>query len=59
MTGPAFMNYLKDYGVRLTDSLYCASLVSTLAFSGAMLLLGVVAAAVATGAVNVPEFHPK
>jgi hypothetical protein len=59
MTGPALKDTMKYYGVRLTDSLYHASVVSVLAFSGSMLMCAVVAAAVATGAVDVPEFHPK
>ncbi|WP_442753953.1 hypothetical protein ACNHKD_13230 [Methylocystis sp. JAN1] len=59
MTGPSLRDAVKYYGVKLTDSLYQASVVSVLAFSGSMLMCAVVAAAVATGAVGVPEFHPK
>jgi len=59
VTKPAFKDTVKYYGVRLTDSLYEASVVAVLAFSGSLLMLMAVGAAVAMGAVDVPEFHPK
>ncbi|WP_457796406.1 hypothetical protein [Methylocystis sp. S23] len=55
----AFTDKAKYYGVKLTDSLYQASVVSILAFNGSLAMLVAVGAAVATGAVDVPEFHPR
>ncbi|WBK00511.1 hypothetical protein [Methylocystis parvus] len=55
----AVLEAVRYYGEKLTDSLYQLSVASVLAFSGALLMLAVVAVAVTTGAVDVPEFHPK
>jgi hypothetical protein len=59
MTGSTLRETMQHYGARITDSLYQLSVVSTLGFSGALLMLGLVGAAVAMGAVDVPEFHPR
>lgn len=50
---------VRHYGERLADSLYHLSVLSVLAFGGSMMMIGVIGAAVAMGAVDVPEFHPK
>jgi hypothetical protein len=59
MTGSTLSAIMQHCGARITDSLYQVSVVSTLGFSGGLLMLGLVGAAVAMGAVDVPEFHPK
>jgi len=59
MTTQAIMDRVTAYGVKFTDSLYQLSVFAILAGGGALLLLGFVGAAVALGAVDVPEFHPK
>ena len=50
---------LNSYGARIADSVYQASVVSVFAYAGLLLLLGSVGAAVWTGAIEVPEFHPR
>ncbi len=52
-------NTIKTYGALLADSLWKASVYSVLAYSGLLVLLIVMGAAVWSGAVEVPEFHPK
>ncbi len=52
-------NTIKSYGAFLADSLWKASVYSVLAYSVLLVLLVVVGAAVWSGAVTVPEFHPK
>jgi hypothetical protein len=59
MNDSALKGTVRHYGERLADSLYQLSVLSILAFSGSLLMLGVVGAAVAMGAIDVPEFHPK
>ncbi len=49
----------KSYGALLADFLWKASVYSVLSFSGLLLLLLIVSAAVWAGAVSVPEFHPR
>jgi hypothetical protein len=59
MTGATLRESLHRFGAKVADSLYQASVVSTLGFGGGLVMLGLVGAAVAMGAVDVPEFHPK
>jgi hypothetical protein len=59
MTGQGMWDKLNSYGARLADSVYQASVVSVFAYAGLLLLLGSVGAAVWTGAIEVPEFHPR
>lgn len=59
MIGRPVRDSFKTYGALLADSLWKASVYSVLAYSGVLLLLVVVGAAVWVGAVSVPEFHPR
>lgn len=59
MFGHSVRDAFKNYGALLADSLWKASLYSVLAYSGVLLLLVIVGAAVWTGAISVPEFHPR
>lgn len=49
----------KAYGLKLADIVYRLSFFSIAAYSGALIMLLLVAAAVAGNVVEVPEFHPK
>ena len=50
---------VKTYGVKIVDSIYHASVYSILAYSGLLLLLGIVAMGIFFKMIDVPEFHPK
>lgn len=58
MTEQALKDIAKTFGVKAADSLYLVSFYSVIAYSG-LLLLALVALAVSSGAVGVPEFHPR
>ena len=59
MTERSIWDKLNTYGASIADSVYQASVVSVFAYAGLLLLLGSVGAAVWTGAIEVPEFHPR
>ena len=59
MTEQALKDIAKTFGVKAADSLYLVSFYSVIAYSGLLLLLALVALAVSSGAVGVPEFHPR
>jgi hypothetical protein len=50
---------LKALGEELVDWAYGLSFLSTAAYSGAIVILVMVAVAVSYNFVEVPEFHPK
>jgi hypothetical protein len=59
MAGHAMKDVVRSYGVKIVDSIYHASVVSIIAYSGLLLLLGIVALGIFFNMVHVPEFHPK
>ena len=58
MTEQALKDMVKVYGVKAADTLYQFSFYSVIAYSG-LLLLVLIGLAVSSGAVGVPEFHPR
>lgn len=59
MAGHAIGETFRACGVKIVDSLYALSVYSIIAYSGILLLLAVIGAAVFFQLVEVPEFHPK
>jgi hypothetical protein len=59
MTNRALRDRCEEASLRFAEVAYRISVMSVFAFSFGLLLLALVGGAVALGAIEVPEFHPR
>jgi hypothetical protein len=53
------MDTLRNYGVKVVDSIYSASVYSVVGYGALLVALAIIGMAVFLRVIDLPEFHPR